>query len=203
MARLPKLNASNCARSPSLAGKFISAEGEARMALPDGAFARLLQIVRDEDGVRIPVGDQFALVDEADASIVSKHGWRLHKSPYTSYAVATIDGVITSMHKLILGGREGMIVDHEDGDGLNNRRSNLRHCTHAQNMKNRHSTTGVSRFKGVWRDRVSWRATIWADKRKINLGSFSTEKRAARAYDRAAPIYHGQFARTNADLGLL
>lgn len=167
--------------------------------LPDATFSRLLAIVKGEDAVRIPVGDSIALVDPADADRLSRHTWM---SANRGYAVAIINGERVLMHRLILDAPKGVEVDHADGDGLNNQRYNLRICTRSENAKNRHSTCGQSRFKGVWRDKQAWRATIWVDRCKINLGSFTTQKKAARAYDNAARELHGAFACTNADLGL-
>lgn len=163
-------------------------------------FQRVLAIIRGEDTVRIPVGrERFALVDAADAERVSQYHWI---SANRGYAMVKIDGRQVLMHRLITDAPDGAEVDHVDGDGLNNQRYNLRVCSRADNAKNRHTTTGRSRFKGVWRDKRAWRATIWVDRKKISLGSHPTEKAAARAYDVAARLYHGEFAATNADLDL-
>lgn len=169
--------------------------------LPPDIFARLLAIVKGEDCVRIDLGNgRFAVIDKSDEPLVAQYRWR-YVEP--GYAHATIDGRPVPMHRLILGyPPKGVEVDHEDGDGLNNQRYNIRLCTRAENAKNRRSVSGQSRFKGVWKDKLAWRATIRVDGRKIGLGSFQTQQAAARAYDSAARRYHGEFAATNADLGL-
>lgn len=90
-------------------------------------------------------------------------------------------------------------VDHISGDTLDNRRSNLRVCTRAQNAKNRCvSRTSRSGIKGVMlKPNGRWRASIQANGVKHNLGTFETAKQAAEAYDRAANKLHGEFARLN------
>jgi hypothetical protein len=94
-----------------------------------------------------------------------------------------------------------MEVDHVNGDGLDNRRSNLRVCTHAENARNQSSRTrmSTSRFRGVvWaKDRRKWRAMIGDNGRTVHLGNFTDEIEAAQAYDRAAREMYGAFARLN------
>ncbi len=107
---------------------------------------------------------------------------------------------IVYLHRLIVGAAPGLEVDHINGDALDNRRSNLRVCTRAENARNLAKRPGgSSRFKGVSRakaDRV-WRAFIRVDGRQISLVSFRVEREAARAYDDAAIREFGEFARTN------
>ena len=95
---------------------------------------------------------------------------------------------------------DGMVVDHIDGNSLNNRRSNLRICTPRQNTANRAKTrNGTSRFKGVHfctRDR-KWRAQIGVDGARRFIGDFDDEVEAARAYDRKAAELFGEFAYLN------
>jgi hypothetical protein len=111
------------------------------------------------------------------------------------------------LHRFILGVTDPKIeVDHKDGNGLNNRRENLRLATHAQNM----SSTGMrkgntSGYKGVsWHKKAhKWAARIQVNSKGLHLGLFFTIEEAALAYDAAALLYHGEFAGTNAMLGLL
>jgi hypothetical protein len=90
-------------------------------------------------------------------------------------------------------------VDHEDHDGLNCRRSNLRVATGTQNNGNRRKLilNTASRFKGVWKGKAKWRAVLALEKKMVYLGAHFIEEDAARAYDRAAIEYFGEFACIN------
>ena len=94
----------------------------------------------------------------------------------------------------------GLVVDHIDGNGLNNRKSNLRVCTQAQNSLNsRPRRNSSSRYKGVSfykRDKI-WQAQIFYNFRTINIGRFDDEIEAALAYDRKAAELFGEFAYLN------
>lgn len=146
-----------------------------------------------------------ALVDDVDFWLVSQFNWRPTKSPKgrTYYAVADSGGQRFRMHRLILGSpRRDLEVDHRDGNGLNNCRSNLRLATHNQNTFNtRAHVDSVSRFKGVWFNKntkgKAWAAEIFCRGRKHWIGSFSTEIEAAMAYDSKARELHGEFASLN------
>ena len=111
------------------------------------------------------------------------------------------------MHRLILGCGPGEEVDHRNGNGLDNRRGNLRPATHALNQANVRRVRAKSGFKGVSRwvrpSPRPWRAHITVKGRMKFLGAFATPEEAARAYDAAARELFGEFACTNEDLGLL
>jgi hypothetical protein len=103
------------------------------------------------------------------------------------------------MHRQIMDPPEELYIDHINGDRLDNRRSNLRICTHAENQRNRKATVGSSKYKGVGffkRDR-KWAARIRFNSKLIHLGYFDNEIDAAKAHDKAARELHGEFARTN------
>jgi hypothetical protein len=101
---------------------------------------------------------------------------------------------------MILGDLAGVEVDHRNGDGLDNRRCNLRLCTRAQNCQSMKIAPGkASLFRGVtWHAASnSWRARISLVGKRLHLGLFSEERAAAKAYDDAAKELHGEFAILN------
>ena len=149
-------------------------------------------------------GSYVAFVDDDDYEWISQHRWRVQQGGQNLYAVASISGRQVFMHRLIKKAAAGEIIDHVDGNGLNNCKCNLRVATHAQNLQNsgpRRKKNKTSRFKGVWfiKDgcRNCWRAGITANGKRQNLGTFATEEEAARRYDEAAKELHGEFARLN------
>lgn len=102
------------------------------------------------------------------------------------------------MHTVIMKTPRGMKTDHINGNGLDNRRENLRICTHAENMRNsRPHSNNTSGFKGVaWNKRESkWVAHIRLNRKRIHLGYFDTAEAAATAYEKAARELHGEFSR--------
>lgn len=104
------------------------------------------------------------------------------------------------MHRMLLGVTDHRVeIDHIDGDGLNNRRANLRTATRAQNARNMMKSRGRSRFKGVDFHKLTnkWRARIVVNYVERFIGLFGAEEAAARAYDQAARKAFGKFARLN------
>lgn len=149
---------------------------------------------------------KVALVDEADAPLLSAFTWHAVKvSKAGDFYAASNDGSDRIyMHRLIMGAGPGEEVDHRDGDGLNNMRTNLRLTTHALNLANQRPQQGrSSRFKGVSLckrpkfGRVCWASYIKVNGRKRSLGHFDSEEDAARAYDAAALAEWGEHARLN------
>lgn len=133
------------------------------------------------------------------------------KSPFTwgirkyrgnkFYAVATVNGEKLLMHRFIMGCVKGdnKIIDHINGNGLDNRKENLRICTSSQNGMNQNiwKKKKTSKYKGVNLLNGRWRSGIKFKGKKINLGTFGTEKEAALIYDRKAKELFGPFAKTN------
>lgn len=153
--------------------------------------------------VEVPLTRGYvALIDAEDAARVLTFKWAAMPRPRTVYAFRAIrraDGARTtqSLHTFLTGYAR---TDHLDGDGLNNRRANLREATSNQNMHNRRlNKDNLSGFKGVsWHKRDGfWQAGIRADGRSKNLGYYATAEEAARAYDAAARELHGDFATLN------
>lgn len=143
-------------------------------------------------------GGQTAIVDDADYELVSAHKWKLDSTG--RYVVRNLRKRTLYMHRMLLKAPTGLDVDHINGNGLDNRRENLRLATHAQNQCNQKiRTDNSSGYKGVrWHsgDR-RWRARITFQGREIWLGNFSTAELAHAAYCSAAQKLHGQFARFN------
>ncbi|TFZ81222.1 AP2 domain-containing protein [Candidatus Macondimonas diazotrophica] len=154
--------------------------------------------------IEIPLTQgKVAQIDEADLELVSGYKWYAHKDKNTFYAYANVrraDGSWTKvkMHRLILGLTDRKTqADHIDMNGLNNRRSNLRACSNAENMRNRGAyANNTSGFKGViWQaDMMKWRARIKVNGKLKHLGYYSTPPEAHAAYCRAAIELHGEFA---------
>lgn len=138
---------------------------------------------------------KVAIVDDEDYKWLAQWKWYCHGK----YAERGFP-IRIKMHRVIINTPPGMETDHINGNGLDNRKSNLRICTHSENMMNqcvqKRSATG---FKGVWfsKQHKKWRACIRNNKVHIHLGLFSTPEDAARAYDDAAKQVFGEFAKTN------
>jgi hypothetical protein len=160
----------------------------------------------------IPLNDGLVtFVDAQDYAELSRDEWAARCPNGIWYAYRRSDG--EPMHRVIMHAPPGLDVDHRDGNGLNNRRRNLRECTRRQNCQNQRpqARPKVSRYKGVCVDKGNrpgkqWRAYIYAgpersetDRRRhqIRLGNYATEEDAARAYDRGALRYFGDFAWLN------
>ncbi len=105
------------------------------------------------------------------------------------------------MHRLIMNAPKGMLVDHINRNGLDNRKANLRIVTHTQNMWNNGQRVErySSKYRGVsWHKRQRrWMAVISVNGRARTLGYYRDEKEAARAFDRAAKELRGEFAVLN------
>lgn len=149
----------------------------------------------------IPVKNAgFAKVDKADYELAMARHWyavkRSRGSAITVYAESAANPQIM-MHRLVMGDAcVGFVVDHINGDGLDNRRSNLRLCTQRENSRNRRPNNG---YRGVsWKvDVGKWRSRIMVDRKEINLGVFDTAEEAAVAYNEAAIKHFGEFAKLN------
>lgn len=153
------------------------------------------------DDVTVQVrGSTPARVDAADQALVAPYNWRAQpRANGKVYVVATWANTTLYMHRLILGAPSGADVDHINNDGLDNRRANLRLASRSQNLANTRKRAGTytSQFKGVYRARRKWAASIKVNQVRKSLGEYHSEEDAARAYDAAARAAWGPFARLN------
>lgn len=157
-----------------------------------------------EDRVEVGLGKGlFALVDVADYPKISRYDWTAVKAgrSRTFYAIRNEwnkgDQKSYFMHNEIMGFKG---IDHKNGEGLDNRRQNLRAATPADNARNTHSRhpsknkyIGVSKPRGCKR----WIAKIRFNGGTVSLGAFNTEIEAAKARDKKAIEFHGEFATLN------
>ncbi len=151
----------------------------------------------------------FVLVDAEDYDFLSQWKWKENKGrAMRNKHVGTVgnwrDGkrkdMAVLMHRVIMDAPKGMDVDHINGNALDNRRSNLRVCTHAQNRANsKRSENNTSGYKGVSWDKKSsiWYTSAKYKGKTINLGRFVNIIDAAKAYDEAVIKWHGEYARPN------
>lgn len=150
-------------------------------------------------------------VDDEDVDLVRESRWQWFitktSGPYARSTRDREDSV--KAHRLVLGLKRGdPSVDHKDGDGLNNRKENLRVAGQSCNNGNRTTQSredATSQFKGVGWDKQNkkWKVRVMKDAKEIWLGRFENERDAAMAYDKAALEVFGEYAKTNAMMGLL
>jgi len=143
---------------------------------------------------------KFAIVDAEDYDQLSQYKWTAAKSPNTFYAVRSVRGRQIRMHRLITNAPKGLVVDHRDHNGLNNRKENLRLCIRSENARNQRPQAGrSSKYKGVcWhKTQKRWHARVHSNGVTYHLGSFKSEIEAAKAYSKKARELYGQFAHLN------
>lgn len=149
-------------------------------------------------------GKYVAIVDNIDADLAEVR-WAIEKALYTSYSCRknSKGGSNIKMHRVVMErvlGRvmqKGEVVDHINGNGLDNRRQNLRLATNAQNLMNRKANSNnTSGYKGVTlvKGRKKWVAKIKRNYKLYNLGYFNTPEEAHEAYCKAADELHKDFA---------
>lgn len=146
---------------------------------------------------KIPLGHgQFAIVDDEDYEKVSRHKWHTmaNREGTHTYAVTKL-----RMHRLVIDAPLGYMVDHINGDTLDNRKANLRLCTNSQNQQNTASRGGTSKYKGVSFQKKSgmWVGAFQYDGKRHYCGMWDSEDDAARAVDKKRGEVCGDFASKN------
>ena len=148
---------------------------------------------------------QVAIVDADDFEWLSQYKWHAHWDEHMQgYYAACSKSVAkklgtTRMHRAIMKAKPGEIVDHIDGDGINNSKSNLRIATIRENAKNRKvSSSNTTTVTGVYFDNKSkkWVVKIQVDKKLITVGYFYDFNDAVEARKKAEEKYYGEFARS-------
>ena len=162
---------------------------------------RQIRIVGNDAYISLTRGLE-AVIDAADVPLVAARNWCALPSKRRVYVArgerkgGTYKTVF--LHRYLMQPPEGMTVDHIDCDPLNNRRSNLRLATLAENNRNqRTAKNNTSGYKGVSFDKArgKWRAAIAHDGQRYRLGSFVTVEEAREAYLTASAKLHGEFGR--------
>lgn len=145
----------------------------------------------------------YSIIDSEDFSRIAKYSWCLHKNGKQGkkYAATRTKNKYVLLHRLILDAVNSKFqVDHINGDTLDNRKQNLRLCSRSENLRNgKKHIDSKSKYKGVIYNKLNknYRARICKDYKIIEIGSFKTEKGAAKAYDKKAIELFGSFAKLN------
>lgn len=149
---------------------------------------------------------QRAIVDDEDFPLLSTQKWFAHKGKqshlwYARRQTPRPGQKTILMHRVLLLAKKGEVIDHKNGNGLDNRRANLRFCTRSEQSLNcrassKHGFRGIN-FSSKSREGNRWYAHVRVRGKWIALGSYGTAEEAARAFDRLAPKYMGTLYRPN------
>lgn len=147
-----------------------------------------------------------ALVDDEDYARVVQFNWHVNKyggglRAFRNSRTASGAKTVQYLHRYLMP--DAALVDHVNGNALDNRRANLREATYTENVRNTKKRPNRSGYKGVtWHSKTGkWHAGITVNKRRISLGYYSDPAEAAHAYDHAARQHFGEFARFNFPTG--
>ena len=141
----------------------------------------------------------YALVDARNYEWLSRHKWSIQDGApgKAVYAVRGSHGRKIFMHREIMKPPPGMVVDHINRNGLDNREANMRNCTRLQNLQNRYWHAGRSQYRGVSPRGDKWIALVGYKGETMCVGLFDDEVEAAKARDRKAYELAGEFADLN------
>lgn len=139
-----------------------------------------------------------AVVDEIDLPLVMPFRWHVLERPskFSTRHYAKASGNVL-MHRLIAAAPLGAEVDHINGNGLDNRRANLRVCTRAQNAASRRSRGNYEGLRGVCASGSRWQVCMVINGENHTFGSFEDQQTAGRVADAIAKAQWGEFARLN------
>jgi hypothetical protein len=197
-----------CANRPDAPGELhevAAADGCPNFRAKRGPIVRTEPPAPPDDSIRfVPLTQGlYALVDAVHYERVSRYKWCLSRSGNKLYAYRKDHGKSVRLHQFLMNPPKGMVVDHIDGNGLNDLCRNLRVCTPQQNACNhyrRKPKGAASQFIGVYRLKKrpdKWFVFVQAGALKAHLGPFDDEVEAARARDYKAVEMHGRYARLN------
>lgn len=136
------------------------------------------------------------IIDDEDYERVNKYSWNIHKN-YVRTTIYIPEKKEIRLHRLLLGIENSDVdIDHINGNTLDNRKQNLRPCSHSENMQNcKKYINNTSDYKGVNFINNKWLARIQVNNKRIFLGYFNTPEKAYEAYCEASKKYHGEFGR--------
>lgn len=149
--------------------------------------------------INSPKHGQFTvLYDDQDHEMISQYTWSIRKRPTNIYAYPNVRKLSNmGMHNMVMGRK---MIDHINGNGLDNRRSNLRFATHQENVRNKCSTRGSStRFKGVCycKKKDTYVVTITVKNQPVKSTTTRNLYKAALIYNKWATCFFGEFAWLN------
>ncbi len=142
---------------------------------------------------------KHAIIDDEDFDLVNVYTWCALKKGGNWYVSSHKHNKILYIHRLIMNPKKNEQVDHKNGDGLDNRKQNLRICNNQQNAFNAKGRQKTSKYKGVswFKQTKRWRTVIMLNKKQIHIGYFEDEIEASKAYNKKAKELFGEFARIN------
>lgn len=155
-------------------------------------------------------GKAYAIVDDEDFDYLNQWKWKLQNGracrvrskikPGTAWRDNKREWTFILMHRVIMGEPKGMDVDHINRNPLDNRKTNLRVCTHAENRRNNKLyVTNTSGYRGVYLDKrkMKWYTSITFMGKAYTLALFESPIEAAKEYDHVAKQLYGEFANLN------